>query len=222
MRLIYQLWYKFGTPPWVMGGRPELVKLVEDGALTPVRALDLGCGTGGNVNWPAAQGVEAIGVDFARSAIDRAQTEAEETGSGALFFVDDITKLETVSGTFDLIIDYGTIDDLNRSARASCATRINELVSPGSNLLMYCFDWNMRWWERVLAKILPLGDGVIQPDEVRDNTKTCGSFCFKSRLDSNGSANAAVLPVPVCASPSTSLPSNNKGMVCAWIGVGFS
>ena len=151
-----------------MGGRPELVKLVEDGELNPVRALDLGCGTGGNVNWLAARGVKAIGVDFARSAIDRAQTEAEESGSGAQFFVDDMTNLETVSGTFDLIVDYGSIDDLSRSARARCAARIKELVSPGSKLFMYCFDWNMSWWERALAKILPFGDGVIQSDEVQE------------------------------------------------------
>ena len=37
-----------------------------------------------------------------------------------------------------------------------------------------------------------------------------------------GSANAAVLPVPVCAMPSRSRPSVRMGMDCTWIGVGFS
>ncbi|KYF81287.1 hypothetical protein BE18_40570 [Sorangium cellulosum] len=35
-----------------------------------------------------------------------------------------------------------------------------------------------------------------------------------------GKANAAVLPVPVCAHPRTSLPSRIGGMACCWIGVG--
>ncbi len=37
-----------------------------------------------------------------------------------------------------------------------------------------------------------------------------------------GSAKAAVLPVPVWAWPSTSLPSSKGGMVAAWIGDGVS
>ena len=35
-----------------------------------------------------------------------------------------------------------------------------------------------------------------------------------------GSANAAVLPVPVWAMPSRSRPSSTCGIACAWIGVG--
>ena len=37
---------------------------------------------------------------------------------------------------------------------------------------------------------------------------------------SNGSTNAAVLPVPVCATPMTSRPDRITGMAFAWIGVG--
>ena len=36
----------------------------------------------------------------------------------------------------------------------------------------------------------------------------------------DGSTNAAVLPVPVCAMPSRSRPSSTVGIACAWIGVG--
>lgn len=43
-----------------------------------------------------------------------------------------------------------------------------------------------------------------------------------SILDSIGIANAAVLPVPVCASPTTSEPAINAGIVAAWIAVGDS
>jgi SAM-dependent methyltransferase len=165
MKLFYHLWYRFGTPPWVMGVRPELEKLVLDGVLQPKRALDLGCGTGGNVNWLATRGVDATGVDFARSAIDRAIKDAVESDSGATFTVDDITKLETVSGKFDLIIDYGSIDDLDRKKRQKCVDRIEELAEVGTRLFMYCFEWEPIWWERLLGKILPFGEGIIRPGE---------------------------------------------------------
>jgi ubiquinone/menaquinone biosynthesis C-methylase UbiE len=48
MKLHYDLWYRFGTPPWVGPARSELVNLVETGVLTPGRAVDLGCGEGDN------------------------------------------------------------------------------------------------------------------------------------------------------------------------------
>ena len=47
-------------------------------------------------------------------------------------------------------------------------------------------------------------------------------FSCLSRRCSNGSENAAVLPVPVCAAPITSLPVSTTGMACAWMGVMFS
>ena len=40
--------------------------------------------------------------------------------------------------------------------------------------------------------------------------------------DNSGRAKAAVLPVPVCAWPSTSRPANTSGIVRSWIGVGIS
>ena len=39
---------------------------------------------------------------------------------------------------------------------------------------------------------------------------------------SAGSANAAVLPVPVCAWPSMSAPDSSTGIVAAWMGEGDS
>ena len=40
------------------------------------------------------------------------------------------------------------------------------------------------------------------------------------RMSSIGSTKEAVLPVPVCAQPSTSRPIRTEGIACAWIGVG--
>jgi nicotinate-nucleotide adenylyltransferase len=56
----------------------------------------------------------------------------------------------------------------------------------------------------------------------RASTSACGLVFDRSMRASTGSANAAVLPVPVCAWPSTSRPSSSGGIVAAWIGDGVS
>jgi hypothetical protein len=56
MKAFYELWYRFGTPPWVGQARSELVELVESGELLPGRAIDLGCGEGDNAIFLAPRG----------------------------------------------------------------------------------------------------------------------------------------------------------------------
>jgi SAM-dependent methyltransferase len=61
MRLGYDVWYRFGTPPWVGDARSELVELVGSGVLAPGRAIDLGCGVGDNAIFLARHGFEVTG-----------------------------------------------------------------------------------------------------------------------------------------------------------------
>ena len=62
----------------------------------------------------------------------------------------------------------------------------------------------------------------IASSRVGARTRACGVFCERSRRDRMGSAKAAVLPVPVCARPTTWRPSSSGGIVCAWICDGVS
>src|SRR4029453_15106666 len=117
MRAMYNLWYKFGTPPWVGDARSELVRLVEDGTLRPGRAVDLGCGGGSNPIFPASHGFDVTALDFAPSAIDKARAKARRAGVEVRFVVDDLTRLQHVRGPFDLMVDYGTFDDLSAVQR---------------------------------------------------------------------------------------------------------
>ncbi len=117
MKLMYDLWYRFGTPPWVMGPRPELVRLVADGTLTRGRALDLGCGTGDNAIYLAQHGFTVAALDYAPSAIAKARRKAAKAGVAVEFVVDDLTGLRSVRGQFDLLVDYGTLDDLGATQR---------------------------------------------------------------------------------------------------------
>ena len=123
MRLLYHLWYRHGTPPWVGGPRQELVRLVTDGTLTPGSALDLGCGVGDNAIFLAQHGFTVTGVDFADAAIERARAKAHDDGVDVSFIVDDVTHLRQVSGPFDLLVDYGTLDDLTTVVETPTSTR---------------------------------------------------------------------------------------------------
>lgn len=54
------------------------------------------------------------------------------------------------------------------------------------------------------------------------STRAWVALLATSILDRIGIANAAVLPVPVWASPTTSEPAMSAGMVAAWMAVGVS
>ena len=58
MKWFYEVMYKRFRAPWEIGPREELVTLVEDGALPPCRAIDLGCGSGANAIYLAQHGFD--------------------------------------------------------------------------------------------------------------------------------------------------------------------
>ncbi len=140
---LYDLIYRFGAP-WEVGPREELVELVRSGRLAPERlprAIDLGCGTGANSVFLARQGFEVTGVDFSAVALGKARAKAREAGVGARFVRGDLTAgaIEGVEGPFDLLVDYGTLDDLKGEARVAMAATIIGLSRPGSRFLLWCF-----------------------------------------------------------------------------------
>jgi len=150
-RALYDLMYRIGAP-WDGPPRPELVSLVEGGVLTtgqlaPGRAIDLGCGTGANVLYLAQHGFESTGVDFSAIALRAARTRANAVGMEARirFVQGDLTASEIpgVEGPFDLLIDYGTLDDLDPAGRRAMAAVVTKLSRPGSLFLFWCF-WARR------------------------------------------------------------------------------
>jgi cyclopropane fatty-acyl-phospholipid synthase-like methyltransferase len=166
MKAFYDLWYRFGTPPWVGNARSELVEIVQTGELSPGRAIDLGCGEGDNAIFLAEHGFQVTAVDFAPSAIAKARAKASDAGVDVDFVIDDITTLVTVSGTFDILVDYGTFDDLSTGRRAAYADRVRLLAKPGAKFLLWCFEWQLKPWERVASAILPFGNIALQPGEI--------------------------------------------------------
>ncbi|UVJ40764.1 bifunctional 2-polyprenyl-6-hydroxyphenol methylase/3-demethylubiquinol 3-O-methyltransferase UbiG [Arthrobacter sp. CJ23] len=166
MKLMYNLWYRFGTPPWVGGARRELVRLVEQGSLLPGRALDLGCGEGDNAIFLALHGFEVTAVDFAPAAIRKAEAKASVAGADVTFLVDDLSRLQHVDGQFDVLVDYGTFDDLTAAQRAAYCTQVVPLARPGAKFLMWNFEWETSLWERLAARLIPFGNLTLAPGYV--------------------------------------------------------
>ena len=172
-RSLYDLLYRVGAP-WDGPPRAELVQLVEGGALTPARfppgrAIDLGCGTGSNVRYLARHGFEASGIDFSPVAlrIARQRAVAEAPDSSIRFVEGDLTApaIPGVEGPFDLLIDFGTLDDLDPDGRLAMARLVARLARPGAAFLFWCF-----WARRIdLPRISLTGPSrmvpVIEPGE---------------------------------------------------------
>jgi len=153
-RPLYDLMYRFGAP-WEGADRVELRALVRDGRCAPetlrrpgmraARAVDLGCGGGGVSIELAEAGFEVTGVDFSAVALRKARAAAEQRGLGAgrvLFVGGDLTSgaIAGVEGPFDLLVDYGTLDDLPDPGRRAMAAYVTTLARPGSRLFLFAFS----------------------------------------------------------------------------------
>jgi SAM-dependent methyltransferase len=143
----YDLMYRWRAP-WEMGARAELIALVQAGRVTPERlapgrAVDLGCGAGANAVFLAQAGFVVVGVDFSSVALRKARRAsiAANVSERVHLVRGDLTApdLPGVEGPFDLLVDYGTLDDLASADRRKMAATIVRLARPGSIFVMYAF-----------------------------------------------------------------------------------
>ncbi len=121
----------------VWSGRANAALVEVASALTPGRALDLGCGEGGDAVWLAQNGWDATGVDIAPSAIARARAAADELGldperirfvAADLESREDAEQYELVTACFlQSPVALGRVQILRRAA---------EQVAPGGRLLI--------------------------------------------------------------------------------------
>lgn len=136
--------------------------MVESGRISPCRAIDLGCGTASNCIYLAQRGFDVTGIDFSPTAIENGIAKAVVAGVKVNFVVDNLTNLRHVSGLFDLLVDYGTLDDLKPKDRELYVKNVLQLTHPGSQMLLFGFEYPLRWWER----LIPLFRSQFEPGEV--------------------------------------------------------
>lgn len=136
-RLGFNLAY-YQRPPWDTGiSPPELLDYIA--THPPGRALELGCGTGTNTVTLAKAGWKVTAVDFARKAIRLAKRKAQQNGVEIDFHQDDVTHLDCLTGSFDLILDIGCFHSLPINKRAKYIANLACLLSSTGTYLLYAF-----------------------------------------------------------------------------------
>ncbi|BBG01707.1 MULTISPECIES: class I SAM-dependent methyltransferase [Pseudonocardia] len=143
----YERLYRFGIVPWERSGRATMTatrahldrELAERGS-RPGRALDLGCGRGLFTPELASRGWEVVGIDNVPSAVDAARRSAVP---GVSYVVGDVTDLAAAGlGTFDLFLDIGCFQCLDRDQRLAEGRGVTALADPGATLLLLAFGPN--------------------------------------------------------------------------------
>lgn len=135
-RLLFNLQYLFGKPPWDTGvSPPELLDFLHNHP--PGRALDLGCGTGTNAITMANRGWLVTGLDFSGRAIRIAQRKVHDEGLQVDLRQDDLTHPQDFEEPFDLVLDIGCFHSLADRDRARYAANLRRYVKPGGTFLLY-------------------------------------------------------------------------------------
>ena len=140
---LYDLIYRFVPVDWIFGSSKKIESFVDlaiDGQMESGSVITLGCGVGRETIYLAKKGFEVIGVDFSPTAIKKARRRAKAEGVDVKFVEDDLTKLQHVHGTYDLVMDFGALNDLSQSARDLYMENILPLTKSEGFFVMFCFD----------------------------------------------------------------------------------
>ena len=129
------------------------------GHLKPGRALDLGCGSGGNAIWLAQRGWQVTAVDFSDVAIEKGKAQAADKRVGVEFVASDVTTYQP-DGLYDLIISFYI--HLWPNQRAQMLSRAAQALTRGGKLLFVSHDQSsppLGWDQDDL-------ESLTSPDEV--------------------------------------------------------
>ncbi len=105
--------------------------------LAPGRALEVGCGTGGNATWLARQGWQVTAVDYSMVAIEKGRRLAAEQGVTVEFVVADASTYRP-KAQYDLITSFYI--QLFPAQRARMLANISRGLAPGGTLLFVSHD----------------------------------------------------------------------------------
>ena len=139
----------------------ELMDVVDSGRIQHCRTIYLSSGTAKNAIFMAQHGFDVTGVDYAAAAIELGRKRANEAGVNIEFIQDDLTNLRHVTGPFDFLVDFDTLDDLTSEDRELYMENVLPLTHPGSRFFLWCFEWPTRWWEKFF-----LFPHYLEPGEV--------------------------------------------------------
>ncbi len=136
--------HRFERPAWeerysgdrVWSGRVNPQLAAEAASLTPGRALDIGCGEGGDAVWLAQQGWTVTAVDFAEAALAKTAEHAGEAGVGERVETRqvDVRTWEPGDERWDLVSSQ--FMHLPDGGMVEVTRRLGSAVAPGGTLLV--------------------------------------------------------------------------------------
>jgi SAM-dependent methyltransferase len=116
-------------------GRPNAVLVAEAGGLAPGRAVDLGCGEGGDSIWLAGRGWQVTGIDFSSAGLAPAAAHASEAGVEGIDWRQADLRTWTPGGEqWDLVTSHFL--HLLDAGMLEATRRMAEAVAPGGTLLV--------------------------------------------------------------------------------------
>ena len=127
---------RYGGEGRTWSGRPNAVLVAEASGLTPGRAVDLGCGEGGDAIWLAERGWQVSAIDFSEAGLRKAAEHAVERGvadriefrqADLRSWTAEGEQWDLVTSCFLHLLDHGMV-------RAT--TAMADAVAPGGTLLV--------------------------------------------------------------------------------------
>jgi SAM-dependent methyltransferase len=125
----------YGSREQLFSGEPNGVLVTEATGLTPGRALDVGCGEGGDALWLAERGWRVTGIDIADTALRRAAAAKDSTVVWAQV---DLTRQAPPAGPFDLV--SAQYFPLPHQTDHAAVRALLSVVAPGGTLLVAGHD----------------------------------------------------------------------------------
>jgi SAM-dependent methyltransferase len=127
---------RYAESEQIWSGRPNAVLVEQTADLQPGRALDLGCGEGGDAIWLAQRGWTVTAVDVSSVALSRAAAHAEAAGvAGRIDWQQHELGKGFPDGSYDLVSAQflHSLADLPREEILRAAA---DAVAPGGTLLI--------------------------------------------------------------------------------------
>ncbi|MEY2447297.1 MAG: hypothetical protein QOH79_773, partial [Acidimicrobiaceae bacterium] len=146
-------------------GRPNGRLVAEVAALSPGRALDVGCGEGADAIWLARRGWTVTAIDRSALAVGRAREAAELGGATVEWVCGDVLQTPFPARSFDLVSMH--YPALPKAAGEAAVRTLLETVRPGELLLAVYHDLDDEQREHMKSKGVDPMDYVGADDLAR-------------------------------------------------------
>lgn len=168
-------------PMW--SGRPNGRLVAEVADLAPGRALDVGCGEGGDAIWLARRGWTVTAIDISEVGVSRAREAAELAGTAVEWICGDALQTPLPARSFDLVsMQYPA---LPKAAGQAAVTTLLATVRPGGWLLAVYHDLDDGHREHMKARGVDPADyvGVDDLAELLGDDFTVELRAVQPRID---------------------------------------